>query len=874
MYARQFLDQMEKPDVDGIEGLCPAIAIEQRSGALHPRSTVATVTEIYDLLRIIWAAVGVPHDPESGEKLEKMGPAEIVASLLEKPEGTKLILLAPVDRGELADVGALFANLTRQGYVRVRVDGELLEMEQAAVVEHPQNVEIVVDRLVLRDGVASRLADSMDACLRLCGNESRVLVMEPGEDQWDELGFQTSYRNAKTGYVMGDLSPRHFSYNSHLGACEACEGLGTEIFCDHGLFVADGSKTLANGSLSGWWKPGGPRFLQLMREARLVAKHFGVEMDTAWNDWPEEAKNLFFFGGIVEGKKLEGLCPEAERKVKDVKSEAARRRFMRVMGHRHCRVCGGARLKASIRAVKVESRSVSRVGWLGIQEFCGLPVADAMKWAEGVKFPDEKGSILRGLGDDLQKRLEFLCDVGLGYLSLDRASGSLSGGEAQRIRLASQLGCGLSGVLYVLDEPSIGLHPVDTGRLISALHHLRDLGNTVLVVEHDEAIIKAADWLIEMGPGAGSNGGHILGCGHWDEVAELPTVKWMCEERKWTPTLPITKNHECLIFRGVNERNLREVDIAIPLGRMVILTGPSGSGKSTLAEDVVGRGLARFLRQHSETPGAFREMLGAEKITKFVVADQSPIGRSPRSNPATFTGLFDLIRDIFAQLPMSRQRGYDQGRFSFNTRGGRCERCEGAGRIKIEMHFLPDAWVTCSACQGKRFNRETLEVRFKGRSIADVLDLSVAEAIEVFANVPKIMQILRVLDELGLEYMRLGQPANTLSGGEAQRLKLAVEIARPSKGHVFYLFDEPTTGLHFGDIEKLICALKRLRDSGHTVFIVEHHLDVIAASDWVIDLGPGGGVYGGRILVEGVPTDVCHADTATGRALQSWLGKK
>ncbi len=866
MYARQFLDQLEKPDVDGIEGLCPAIAIEQRGGVLHPRSTVATVTEISELLRVLWAALGIPHDPVTGERLKKMDAAEIVASLLERPEGTKLVLLAPVEKGELADVGALFTNLRRQGYVRVRVDGEIVDLEEAMGVEIPRSVEIVVDRLVVREGVASRLADSMDGCLRLCGSESRVLVMEPGGEVWEEVSFQTSYRNAATGYVLAELSPKHFSYNSHLGACEACEGLGTEMYCDENLLVGDGKKSLAEGGISGWWKPAGPRFLQLQREGKWVAAKMGVEWDVSWDEWSEEARSVILHGGVVEGKKIEGLCGEAERKVREVKSEAARRRLMRVMAHRPCRVCGGARLKASIRAVKVEAEE----GWLGIQEFSALPVEQALVWMRAVNVSLEKGEVLRGVVDDLCKRLEFLCDVGLGYLALDRASGTLSGGEAQRIRLASQLGCGLSGVLYVLDEPSIGLHAVDTECLIRALHRLRDMGNTVLVVEHDEAIIRAADWLIEMGPGAGSAGGLVLGSGSWADLGDLPTVAWLRAKRTWPAVMHVPAGHPHLTVRGVSERNLREVDVAIPLGRMVALTGPSGSGKSTLAEDVIGRALARHLRQGGDAPGVYRELEGAERLGKFVCVDQSAIGRSPRSNPATFTGMFDVIRDMFAQLPVSRQRGYGQGRFSFNTRGGRCERCEGAGRVKIEMHFLPDAWVTCSACHGKRFNRETLEICFKGHSIADVLELTIEDACRVFANVPKIMHLLAVLMELGLGYMKLGQAANTLSGGESQRLKLAVEIARPTKGHVFYLFDEPTTGLHFGDVQRLVSALRRLRDAGNTVFIVEHQLDVITACDWVIELGPGGGTHGGLVLAQGSPEVVGGTDTATGRALRDW----
>lgn len=883
-YARQFMEQLEKPDVDRIDGLCPAIAIEQRSGGLNPRSTVATATEIYDYLRVLWAAVGVPHDPQTGERLVRMSAADIVAHLLALAEGAKVILLAPVEKSAWGDGATLWSDLRRQGFVRVRLNGELIELEEMAAEATIRSLEIVVDRLVIRPGVEARVADSVEASLRLCGNEAKALLQAPGQEGWDELSFQTSYRNPATGFVMGELSPKHFSYNSHLGACEACEGIGTELFCDPSLLLADPGKPVLAGAVSGWWKPKGPREAQFMREAKALMTSRQIDLEASWQDLSDELRTILLEGGEIDTgwkvglekrkqvKPIEGLCPEAERKVREVKSEAARRRLMRVMAHRPCRACGGARLKRSIRAVKLCGADGQ---WLGIQEFCALPVERAHAWLTGLEIHREKRAIVQRVVDDIFQRLGFLQNVGLGYLALNRSSGTLSGGEAQRIRLASQLGSGLSGVLYVLDEPSIGLHPRDTGRLIQTLLHLRDLGNTVVVVEHDEAVIRAADWLIELGPGAGSEGGELLGSGEMRDLPQLPTVRWLQETRQWPASQTVAAGAPWLTFLQVTERNLRGIDVRIPLGKIVGLTGPSGSGKSTLAEDVIARALARHFSRSGETPGAHAGMEGVEWLSKVILLDQSAIGKSPRSNPATYTGLFDWIRELFAKLPLSRQRGYQASRFSFNVRGGRCERCEGAGRIKVEMHFLPDGWVTCSACQGKRFNRETLEILYKGHSIADILECSVDQAAELFQPVPKVHHLLGILRDLGLGYVSLGQAANTLSGGEAQRLKLAVELARPASAQTFYLFDEPTTGLHFGDVQKLFHALQRLRDAGHTVLVVEHNLEVIAACDWLIDLGPGGGEHGGAIVAQGTPQQVAGgSESATGEALRQWLQGK
>jgi excinuclease ABC subunit A len=800
IYARQFLDQLEKPDVDSIEGLSPAIAIEQRGGGLNPRSTVATATEIYDYLRVLWAAAGIPHDPETGERLERMSAADIGAVLAGLAEGTKVVLLAPIPQEELGEPQRLLTDLQRQGYIRIRLDGEILEIEEAAAKwpERPVAVEIVVDRFVIRPGVESRLADSVETALRLCGEEARAAVQDPGADCWRDLSFQTAYRNQRTGFVMGEISPKHFSFNSHLGACEVCEGLGTELYCDPAL--------------------------------------------------------------LVEGENAE----QTLIRYREAKSEITRRKLAKLMAHRPCRACGGKRLKPDWLAVKVQGNAGV---WLGIQDFCALSVNDAHGWLDGFHPDDAKAEICKRLAGDVRRRLEFMVEVGLDYLTLQRTSGTLSGGEAQRIRLATQLGAGLSGVIYVLDEPSIGLHAADTGRLIGALKRLRDLGNTVVVVEHDEEMIRAADWLIDLGPGAGAAGGEVLAAGVPMEITS-PTGEWLRGMyQRQVPKIQ-SENRGELVIRGAREHNLQNLNVTIPLGRLICLTGPSGSGKSTLADTILRRALMRHFNGSGEAPGVHDGIEGLGLIGKCVVADQSPIGRSPRSNPATFTGIFDLVRDLFTKLNLSKQRGYGPGRFSFNAAGGRCERCQGNGRLKIEMHFLPDAWVICPACGGRRFNRETLEVTYKGKSIADVLDLSVSEARVFFRPIPKIHRILATLDDLGLGYLQLGQAANTLSGGEAQRLKLAVELAKPQAEHTFYLFDEPTTGLHFGDVDLLLTAFSRLRDAGHTVLVVEHHLEVIAAADWVIELGPGGGIHGGNLVEQGCPSQIReNAKSATGSAL-------
>lgn len=844
VYARQFLDQLEKPDVDAIEGLSPAIAIEQRGGGLNPRSTVATATEIYDYLRILWAAAGIPHDPETGERLEKMSAKDIVNVLAAMPDGTKVVLLAPLPKEELDEPERLLGDLQRQGYIRVRVDGEVLEIEEAAArwPEFPSAVEIVVDRFVIRSGVESRLADSVETALRLCGVEARAAVQDPGGNTWRDLAFQTSYRNPRTGFTVEELSPKHFSFNSHLGACTACEGLGTEIFCDPDLIEKEDDPEV---------------ILRRYREAKSEITRRKLAKFMAHRPC-----------SVCQGKRLKpewlavkilGGCSSAKEKIEELTAKAQRSRR-------------GAKKDASSPISDPRSPIRTKASWLGIQDFCKLGVAEAMAWICGISFDSTTAEICNRLADDVQKRLSFLSEVGLDYLTLSRSSGTLSGGETQRIRLATQLGAGLSGVIYVLDEPSIGLHAVDTARLIGAMLRLRDLGNTVVVVEHDEEIIRAADWVVDLGPGAGAAGGFVLGEGPSMEIVS-PTGEWLRERKKCRVIRdPLTEKKEKsgeLVIRGARENNLRNLDVAIPLGKLVCMSGPSGSGKSTLVNTILRRTLARHFNGAGEVPGKHDSIEGLELIEKCVVADQSAIGRSPRSNPATFTGVFDQIRELFAKLKLSKQRGYGPSRFSFNASGGRCERCQGNGRLKIEMHFLPDAWVPCPACNGRRFNRETLEVTFKGKSIADVLGLSISEAALFFRAIPKIFHILNILEELGLGYLKLGQAANTLSGGEAQRLKLAVELARPQAPHTLYLFDEPTTGLHFGDVERLLAAFMRLRDAGHSVLVVEHHLDVIAAADWVIELGPGGGYHGGNLVAEGPPVEIQKIpESPTGQALR------
>ena len=879
-YARQFLDQLEKPEVDAIEGLSPAIAIEQRSGSGNPRSTIATVTEIHDYLRILYAAIGVPHDPETGEKLERMTTADIVSSLCESKEGTRIILLAPV-RSE-GDAAGMIADLQRQGFVRVRIGGEIVELEEAASIwpEEGGEVEIVVDRLVVKEGLESRLADSVEIALRICGLEVRALSQQRGDREWNEHAFATSYRNPETGFELTGLSARHFSFNSHLGACATCHGLGTELFCDPFLVVPDRSKSLAQGAVTVWTKGSSKKkgWNQLHIEA--LAAHFGADLNERFDKLPKEFRKALFFGlgkkkitvqwekdgrVVPWQKEFEGVCRQVERLFRDTESEGVKRNMGRYMTSRECRVCHGKRLKPEYLAVKLSSGE----GELGIDGFCELPIAKARVWLSALKVEDDRRVVMKGVVNELAKRLSFLDEVGLGYLGLDRASGTLSGGEFQRVRLATQLGSGLAGVLYVLDEPSIGLHAMDNNRLIGALLKLRDAGNTVVVVEHDEAMVRAADQVIEIGPAAGAHGGQLVAQGTPEEIQKIDsaTGRWLSRQ---VSLIKGGKRRVDFFLKiiGATEYNLKGDEVAIPLGQLVGVTGPSGSGKSTIINKVLKRALARNFHRAKDVPGKHEKIEGMEYLEKVIFVDQSPLGKSPRSNPATYSGAFDLVRDLFSQLPLSRQRGYKAGRFSFNIKGGRCEKCQGGGAIRIDMHFLPDVWVNCEACRGRRYNRETLEIRYRGKSIADVLEMTVEEGREFFGAVPKLSVIMNAMFDVGLGYVKLGQAANTLSGGEAQRIKLACELSKAAKGHALYLLDEPTTGLHYQDVQVLLEVLFRLRDAGHSLVVVEHNLDVIAACDHLIDLGPTGGEEGGRVVAEGSPSEVMKSKkSATGRAL-------
>lgn len=891
-YARQFLDQFEKPDVDSIEGLSPAIAIEQRGGRGNPRSTIATATEIHDYLRILYAGAGIPHDPETGARLEKMTAAEVVTRLMAEPEGSKVILMAPLPSEAGADPESLAEDLRRQGFVRLRLNGEIHELDDgiAAWPAKITELEVVVDRFVVKAGAESRLADSVETTLQICGQEARALVMAKGEREWQERSFSTSWRNPESGFELGSLTPRRFSFNSHEGACPVCHGLGRELFCDPDLVVPDRKVSLADGAVRIWTSGSAKRkgWNQLHIEA--LAEHYGIDLELPFEELPESFVQSLFYGTGEEAisvlwekdgdsrtfeKPFEGICRQVERLYRDTESEGVKRTTGRFMTWQKCAACKGDRLRAELLAVKLFSGPDEEAG-LGIAEFCGLDIKSASEWLEELKLPCEREQALHPVALEISKRLRFLREVGLGYLTLDRTSGTLSGGESQRIRLATQLGAGLAGVLYVLDEPSIGLHPKDNQRLIGALMRLRDLGNTVVVVEHDEEMIRAADWVVDVGPEAGAGGGRILFSGPVPKLLkskESVTGTWLRESKGRVEGGTLGEaSGEQLVIKGACENNLAEVTVAIPLHQFVTVTGPSGSGKSTLVNTILKRALSRHFHNASEVPGAHDGIEGMDLLGKVVIVDQSPLGRSPRSNPATYTGVFDEMRKLFAKLPVSRQRGYQAGRFSFNVKGGRCEKCQGGGAIKIDMHFLSDVWVPCESCQGKRYNRETLEVTYKGKSIADLLAMPCEEARGFFENVPKINRVLGALCEVGLGYLKLGQAANTLSGGEAQRVKLATELAKPKAPHTLFLLDEPTTGLHFRDVEVLLGVLRKLRDEGHSLLVIEHHLDVIAASDHVIDLGPGGGKEGGRLVAAGTPAEVAAVEgSQTGLFLRQML---
>lgn len=868
-YARQFLDQLEKPDVDFIEGLTPAIAIEQRTSQPNPRSTIATATEIYDYLRILYAALGQPHDPETGTPLIRHTVKDIVNELTTHLERTRLILLAPValEKGEkLKDV---LERYRAQGFLRARLDGEMIEIEETGDKPKAKSVEIVIDRLVIREDIRSRLADSLELAQKLSENRITVLVQPPEADDYEPYDFTFRFTNPETGFSLPKLTPKHFSFNSHLGACRSCHGLGTQLVPDGELMVPDPSKSIREGAIKTWWTGSKKRKGFHQRAIEDLAKTYSADLDSPVSDLPRHFKKALLYGN----DDFEGLSNQANRLLKTTKSEVTKRNVRRFMSPKPCPECGGRRLKSEILSITLNHAKEP----LSIEAFTNLSIANALIWLNGVELTDLEATYATEVLSEIRKRLTFLNTVGLGYLSLDRQSGTLSGGESQRIRLATQLGAGLAGVLYVLDEPSIGLHQADNEKLIKTLKDLRDIGNTVVVVEHDEETMLAADHLLDLGPGAGEKGGKLLSQGTPEEVlADENSITGAylsgTSSIQIPPVDPVDSDSLTLTVLGAREHNLKNIDVTFPLGKFTCVTGLSGSGKSTLVDNILRRALFRHFHQNKDKPGKHNGIEGIENIDKVIVIDQTPIGRSPRSNPATYIGVFGPIRDLFSQLPASRARGYEPGRFSFNVSGGRCETCQGDGMIKIDMHFLSDVYVTCESCNGRRYNRETLDVTYRGKSIADVLEMTVEEALAFFQKIPKISQQLRALHDVGLGYVRLGQSATTLSGGEAQRIKLAAELGKTATGKTLYLLDEPTTGLHFADISTLLQVFYRLRDQGNSLFVIEHNLDVIKCADWVIDMGPGGGEAGGTVVAEGTPEGISKVEKSmTGKYLARYF---
>ena len=880
-YARQFLGQMEKPDVDFIEGLSPAISIDQKSTSRNPRSTVGTITEVYDYLRVLYARIGHPHCPRCGRPIGRQTPEQIVDQVMELPEGTRFQVLAPVVRGRKGEYEKLLGDLARRGFVRARIDGEVRELSEQIRLprHHKHTIEVIVDRLVARPDIRRRLADSIETALGLTEGIAAIAVQtETGEDVQT---FSEALACTHCGISFEELQPRNFSFNSPYGACSACDGLGTRLEVDPELVVPDANLSIAEGAIAPW---AGTRLEYWDRVLEAVAEAHGFSVHTPWRKLPRQAREVVLYGSDREiyvryknryGRTrayyttYEGVIPVVERRHAETDSDAQRERLEQFMREIPCRACGGARLRPESLAV--------RIGGLNIAQLTARSIREVLRFFDEVELTERERMIAERLIKEIRARLGFLVDVGLDYLTLDRPSATLAGGEAQRIRLATQIGSGLVGVLYILDEPSIGLHQRDNRRLIDTLLRLRDLGNTLIVVEHDEATIHAADHIVDIGPGAGEHGGEIVYSGDLKGLlaCETSLTGAFLSGRRQIPTPQVRRSpgDRWLRVLGAAEHNLKDVDLEIPLGLFVCVTGVSGSGKSTLIQEVLLRALMQRIYRSRVVPGKHRRLIGWEQIDKVIDIDQSPIGRTPRSNPATYTGVFDHIRALFAQVPEARVRGYKPGRFSFNVRGGRCEHCAGDGQIKIEMHFLPDVYVTCEVCKGRRYNRETLEVRYKHRSIADVLEMSVDEALEFFQNIPVIRRHLQTLADVGLGYVKLGQPAPTLSGGEAQRIKLAAELQKRATGNTLYVLDEPTTGLHFEDVRKLLNVLQRLVSQGNTVIVIEHNLDVVKTADWIIDLGPEGGDAGGEIVVAGPPEVVAaHPTSHTGRFLAEVLG--
>ncbi len=860
-YARQFLEQMEKPDVDSIEGLSPAISIEQKTTSKNPRSTVGTVTEIYDYLRVLFARIGVPHCPSCGAVISAQTVQQMVDRVMALPAGSRLIVLAPVVRGRKGEYRKLFFDLRRQGYVRVRVNGEFKELaeeiELAKTKKH--TIEVVVDRLVVRDTLGSRLNDSLETALRLAEGVVQVEVADG-----PSYVFSERLACAACGISFPEVSPRMFSFNNPYGACPECGGIGTRYEIDPALVAPNPARPLKDGALAPWAGPGGATFKQTLG---VLARRYKFDLATPWGKLVKKTRDIIMHGEPGDG--FEGAVKILERRYKETLSPEVRQELEHFMALRDCPACQGSRLRPETLAVKIAGRSISDVVRFSIKS--------ARQFFDTLTLSERDAQIARRVLKEIRERLGFLAHVGLEYLTLDRAAATLSGGEGQRIRLATQIGSSLVGVLYILDEPSIGLHQRDNSRLLDTLKRLRDLGNTVLGVEHDEETIRAADFVVDLGPGAGELGGHLVAVGTPEEIAAHPaslTGRFLSgAEEIAVPKQRRSPNGKHIIIHNPREHNLKGMPARIPLGTFTAVTGVSGSGKSTLVNDILYRALAQMLHRAHERPGAHDRIEGAQHLDKVIDIDQSPIGRTPRSNPATYTGVFTLIRTLLARTSDARMRGYQPGRFSFNVKGGRCEACQGDGLVKIEMHFLPDVYVTCEVCKGKRYNRETLEVRYKGRNIAEILDMTVAEALGFFEPVPAIKQKLQTLHDVGLDYIRLGQSATTLSGGEAQRVKLATELSRRATGRTLYILDEPTTGLHFADIRRLLEVLNQLVDQGNTVVIIEHNVDVIKTADWIIDLGPEGGNDGGRVVAAGSPEEMVRQATKsyTGQILAKAL---
>jgi excinuclease ABC subunit A len=884
-YARQFLSMMEKPDVDHIEGLSPAISIEQKSTSHNPRSTVGTITEIYDYLRLLFARAGEPRCPDHGQPLEAQTVSQMVDQVLAMAEGSKLMILAPVIRDRKGEHQQVIDSMKSQGFIRLRVDGIVYDIDDVPALDKKRKhqIDVVVDRFKVKAGLEQRLAESFETSLGLADGIALVAPMEVDGKKGDgeEQTFSARYACTQCGYALSELEPKLFSFNNPAGACPTCDGLGVKQFFDPEKIVQHPEATLAEGAIKGWDR----RAVYYFQMLASVAEHFGIDMDTPWVDLPEDFRETLLYGTnedvpfryvnsrghiMEKAHPFEGILPNLERRYLETDSQSMREELARHLSQQWCKTCGGSRLRQSARHVFIEQNNIS--------DLTHLPVGEAHDYFQTLALPGRKGEIAEKILKEVRQRLQFLVNVGLEYLTLERSADTLSGGEAQRIRLASQIGAGLVGVMYILDEPSIGLHQRDNDRLLATLTHLRDLGNTVIVVEHDEDAIRAADHVIDIGPGAGVHGGHIIAQGTPEQIIANEnslTGQYLCGTKEIAiPAKREKGNGKQLVLTGATGNNLQNVSLTLPLGVMTCVTGVSGSGKSTLINATLYPVCAAKLNKATSLSHApYQTLKGLDHLDKVIDIDQSPIGRTPRSNPATYTGLFTPIRELFAGTQEARSRGYKPGRFSFNVKGGRCEACQGDGMIKVEMHFLPDVYVPCDVCKARRYNRETLEVRYKGKNIHEVLEMTVEEAREFFDPVPFLARKLQTLMDVGLSYIRLGQSAVTLSGGEAQRVKLAKELSKRDTGKTLYILDEPTTGLHFYDIQQLLNVLQRLREHGNTVVVIEHNLDVIKTADWIVDLGPEGGSGGGRIIAEGTPEDVAQNSAShTGHYLKPLLG--